>query len=58
MTKLRRRLLEDLQLRNYSPHTIEVYIRCIACSTSAMLSALSLSRFFARFIERLVEVSQ
>jgi site-specific recombinase XerD len=30
MTELRRRVLEDLQVRNYSPHTIEVYIRCVA----------------------------
>ena len=29
MTELRRRMLEDLQVRNYSPHTVEVYIRCV-----------------------------
>ncbi len=30
MTELRRRMLEELQLRNYSPNTVEVYIRCVA----------------------------
>jgi integrase/recombinase XerD len=30
MTELRRRMLEELQLRNYSPSTVEVYIRGVA----------------------------
>jgi len=30
MTPLRRRMLEDMQIRNYSPHTIECYLRGVA----------------------------
>jgi len=30
MTALRQRMLEDMQLRSYSPHTIDGYLRCVA----------------------------
>jgi integrase/recombinase XerD len=30
MTPLRQRLIEDIQLRNFSPHTVEAYVRAVA----------------------------
>src|SRR2546423_12900696 len=30
MSPLRQRLLEDLQIRNYSPHTVDAYLRSVA----------------------------
>ncbi len=30
VSALRQKMTEDLQIRNYSPHTIEAYIRCVA----------------------------
>ena len=30
MTPLRQRMLEDMQLRNYSPLTMDCYLRCVA----------------------------
>ena len=30
MTPLRQRMLEDMQIRNYSPHTVEAYLRSVA----------------------------
>ena len=30
MTPMRRRMLEDMQIRNYSPHTIDAYLRSVA----------------------------
>jgi integrase/recombinase XerD len=30
MTPLRQRFLQDLQLRNYAPKTVDVYVRCVA----------------------------
>jgi Phage integrase, N-terminal SAM-like domain len=30
LTPLRQRLCEDMQLRNYSPSTLDSYLRCVA----------------------------
>src|SRR5437762_7551149 len=30
LTPLRQRMLEDLQIRNYSPHTVDAYLRSVA----------------------------
>jgi hypothetical protein len=30
MTPLRRRMIEDMQLRNFAPRTITVYVNCVA----------------------------
>lgn len=30
MTILRRRMIDDLRIRNYAPGTIEIYVRCVA----------------------------
>ena len=30
MTPLRQRMLQDMQMRNFSPHTLEAYLRAVA----------------------------
>src|SRR5688572_589152 len=30
MTALRRRMIQDMQLRNLSPHTVDAYVRAVA----------------------------
>ena len=32
MTPLRRRMIEDMHLRNFAPRTITVYVNCVAAS--------------------------
>jgi len=36
MTALRQRMLEDMQLRSYSPHTIDDYLRNVGMSIGAV----------------------
>lgn len=43
MTPLRRRMIEELQLRGYADRTVEAYVRAVA----------QLARFYARSPERL-----
>ena len=30
MTPLRKRMFDDMRLRNFSPHTVDCYSRCVA----------------------------
>ena len=45
MTALRQRMRDDLQLRNYSEHTIRAYLRCVAAwSCTSTLRIIPLAR--------------
>jgi site-specific recombinase XerD len=62
MTELRRKMLEDLQLRNYSPNTIEVYLRCVAnfakhCGAAPDRLGPEHSRAYQLFLVRQKKVS-
>ena len=43
MTPLRRRMIDDMTLRNFTPKTIQAYVRCVA----------RFARYFGRSPERL-----
>ena len=57
MTPLRQRLLEDMQMRNFSPHTQRAYIRAVAPSrgTSAGLLINSQREHVRQYLLTLIE---
>ena len=49
MPPLRQRMLEDMQIRNYSPHTIDGYLRYVATTMIKLFSVTQMLFFSTVF---------